>query len=61
MGIPDHLLRYRPGTSLLVVTMVSHKAFPKFDVGDMADLGDFVVVTDASLPRSFTSRPPEKK
>ena len=61
MGIPEHLLRYRPGTSLLVVTMVAHKCFPKFDVGDLADAGDFVIVTDPALPRSFASHPPPKQ
>jgi uncharacterized iron-regulated protein len=58
MGIPEHLLRYRPSTSVLVVTMVAHKGFPKFHVGEMADRGDFVIVTDASLPRSYDSSPP---
>ena len=61
MGIPEHLLRYRPGTSLLVVTLTSHKDFPKFHVGDLADGGDFVIVTDPKLPRSFGSKPPAKK
>ena len=61
MGIPEHLLRYRPGTALLVVTLTSHKDFPKFHVGDLADAGDFVIVTDPKLPRSFSSKPPPKK
>ena len=62
MGIPEHLLRYRPGTSLLVVTIVSYKSFPKFEVSEMTDKGDFVIVTDASLPRSYDSTPaPMKK
>ncbi len=61
MGIPEHLLRYRPGTSLLVVTVLPHKSFPKFEVSEMTDRGDFVIVADAALPRSFQSTPPEKK
>ncbi len=63
MGIPEQLLRYRPGTSLVVVTVVPHKGFPKFDVGEMTDKGDFVIVADESLPRSYQSSPPpmEKK
>jgi hypothetical protein len=60
LGTADHLLRYRPGTSFLVVTMLSAKSFPKFDRKEMADLGDFVIVTDLSLPRSFKSEPPKK-
>jgi uncharacterized iron-regulated protein len=60
MGIPDHLLRYRPGTSFLVISFVPDKGFPKFDVSELSDAGDFVIVTDPSLPRSFTSSPPKK-
>lgn len=55
LGIPEHLLRYRPGTNCVVVTMTSHKSFPKFDVKEMTGLGDFVIVTDPSLPRSYSS------
>jgi uncharacterized iron-regulated protein len=61
LGIPEHLMRYRPGTSLLVVTMTPHKGFPEFVAGDLADAGDFVIVTDPSLPRSFVSKSPAKK
>jgi uncharacterized iron-regulated protein len=61
MGIPEHLLRYRPGSSLVVVTIVPHKGFPKFDVGEMTDKGDFVIVADAALPRSDQSAPPMEK
>ncbi len=60
LGVPEHLLRYRPGTSLMVVTILSHKAFPKFDPKEMEGLGDFVIVTDALLPRSFDSKPAAK-
>jgi len=60
LGIGDHLLRYRPGTPFVVVTMLSAKSFPKFDAKEMTDLGDFVIVTDPSLPRSFKSEPPKK-
>jgi len=61
MGIPEQLLRYRPGTSLLVVTILPHKSFPRFDVGEMVDRGDFVIVTDPKFPRSFSATIPEKK
>lgn len=59
MGILDHLRRYRAGTSTLVVTMVSEKSFPNFDEAEMKGLGDFVIVTDPALPRSYTTEPPK--
>ncbi len=59
LGIPDHLLRYRPGTSFLVVSFAPHKTFPKFD-RELNGLGDFVIVTDPSLPRSYKSGAPKK-
>jgi uncharacterized iron-regulated protein len=55
MGIPEHLLAYRPGTTVLVVTMIRDKSFPKFDVKEMADKGDFVIVTDPAM----TPKPPK--
>lgn len=51
LGILDHLERYRPGTRALVVTMVSPKHFPNWH-DDLARKGDFVIVTDPSLPRT---------
>jgi uncharacterized iron-regulated protein len=46
LGTVEHLLRYRPGTSVVVVTMVSEASFPNFDTKTMNGQGDFVVVTD---------------
>lgn len=53
LGIPEHLLRYRSGTSLSVITILSDASFPEFDFDTMQGAGDFVFVTDASLPRSY--------
>lgn len=60
LGIPDHLVRYRPGTSMLVVTMMSEASFPDFDENKMREQGDFVIVTDPKLPRSYSSDPQPK-
>jgi uncharacterized iron-regulated protein len=57
MGIVTHLLRYRPKTKVLVVTMTPAKESLAFVEKDMKDLGDFVVVTDGRLPRSYTAAP----
>ena len=33
--------------------MLSNDDFPKFDEDEMTDEGDFVIVTDPSLPRTY--------
>lgn len=57
MGILDHLKRYRPQTTSLVVTMNSAKSYPNWDA-ELAGKGDFVILTDPKLERSFKSVPP---
>lgn len=51
LGIPEHLRRYRPGTTFLVVTILPEKSFPRFDCKEMTGRGDFVIVTDPALQR----------
>jgi uncharacterized iron-regulated protein len=51
LGIVEHLLRYRPQTHVLVVTIVCDTSFPAFDAATMNGEGDFVVVTDPALTR----------
>jgi uncharacterized iron-regulated protein len=51
LGIVEHLLRYRPQTHALVVTIVSDTSFPAFDAATMNGEGDFVVLTDPAVPR----------
>src|SRR5262245_51583354 len=58
LGIVEHLLRYRPQTRALVVTIVCDKTFPAFDAATMDREGDFVVVTDPTVARSFRSEAP---
>jgi uncharacterized iron-regulated protein len=53
LGTVEHLLRYRPATSVVVITMMSDKSFPAFDRNTMEGQGAFVIVTDPALPRSF--------
>lgn len=52
MGILDHLKTYRPNTSTLVITITADDNFPEFNAEEMRNQGDFIIVTDASLPRS---------
>jgi uncharacterized iron-regulated protein len=52
LGVPEHLKAYRPKARALVVTIVSDEGFPDFDAARHAGLGDFVILTDPSGPRS---------
>lgn len=54
LGTVEHLLRYRPQTSVVVVTMISDASFPLFKADTMSNQGTFVIVTDSKLPRSYT-------
>ncbi|HEV7645658.1 MAG TPA: ChaN family lipoprotein [Pyrinomonadaceae bacterium] len=51
-GIPDHLLKYRPKTRFVVVTIKYEQDFQTFDKSKHTGLGDFVILTDAKQPRS---------
>ncbi len=53
LGTVEHLLKYNPKTRVLVVTMRYENDFTKFDKGKHAGLGDFVILTDAKVPRTF--------
>jgi hypothetical protein len=55
LGIVEHLLRYRPNTPIVVVTILPERSFPAFDAESMYGAGTFVVVTGPTLPRSYRS------
>jgi uncharacterized iron-regulated protein len=64
LGIVEHLLRYRPNTPVVVVTILSETSFPAFDSKSMHGAGTFVVVTDPALPRTYraeTPTPPKRE
>lgn len=52
LGTVEHLLKYRPKTKVVVVTMRYEKDFKAFDPAKHSNLGDFVILTDESVPRS---------
>ena len=52
LGTVEHLLKNRPKTKILVVTMRYENNFADFDKTKHANLGDFVILTDAKIPRS---------
>jgi uncharacterized iron-regulated protein len=61
MGIPDHLERYRPGSRAMIVTMVPTMDFAEFKAESHAKYGDFVILTDGRLPRSFQAEESQRK
>ena len=52
LGTVEHFLKYRPNGRVRVVTIKYVDDFRTFDKAKYADLGDFVVLTDAKEPRS---------
>ena len=53
LGTVEHLLKYSPKTRVLVVTMRYEDAFTQFDKVKYTNLGDFVILTDAKVPRTM--------
>lgn len=52
LGTVEHLLKYRPKARIIVVTMIAADDVNTFDKAKHAGLGDFVILTDAKVPRS---------
>ena len=55
-GTPEHLSQYRPGTRMLIISVQSVDDPTIFDPDEHTGLGDFVVLGDASLPRTYATR-----
>lgn len=53
LGTVEHLLKYSPKARVLVVTIRYEDEFTKFDKGKHTGLGDFVILTDAKVPRTL--------
>lgn len=52
LGTVEHLNQYRRRAKSVVITMRYEKDFKNFDKTKHASLGDFVILTDGSQPRS---------
>lgn len=46
LGTVEHLLKYKPNTKILVVTMRYEEDFKNFNKANHTDLGDFVILTE---------------
>ncbi|MFQ5571882.1 MAG: ChaN family lipoprotein [Rhodothermales bacterium] len=55
LGMPEQLRGYRPGTRHLIVIMEPEEDYTTFDAGRFGSFGDFVILTNAALPRTFTT------
>ena len=55
-GTPSQLEGYRPGTRHLVIVVKATDDFTAFDPEEHGHLGDFIILTDASLPRSYEAQ-----
>jgi uncharacterized iron-regulated protein len=53
LGTVEQLLKFIPKTKVLVVTMRTEEDFAKVDNAKHSGIGDFVILTDAKVPRSF--------
>lgn len=53
LGTAEHLLKYRPKTKFLVITMRYEENFTEFNKSKHENLGDFVILTSSKVPRSF--------
>ncbi len=53
LGTVEQLLKLNPKLKVTVVTMRYEDDFNKFDKTKHENLGDFVILTDAKVPRSF--------
>lgn len=53
LGTAEQLLKLNRSAKVLVVTMRSEDDFTKFDKTKYENTGDFVILTDAKVPRSF--------
>lgn len=52
LGTVEHLLKYRPGTRVIVVTIRTEDDFTSFRPDTHSGIGDFVILTDGKVPRS---------
>ncbi len=51
-GIPEHLARYRPGISMVIIAVEPVADVEVFDREEFSGVGDFVILADESLPRT---------
>jgi len=53
LGTVEHLLAYQPAARVLVITISTDASFPEFDQKTQQGLGDFVILTDPKVEKSY--------
>lgn len=52
-AVATQLLNYRPRTSILIISSGSDENFPNINWNDHKHLGDFIIITDPQVPRTY--------
>ncbi|MBC7862164.1 MAG: ChaN family lipoprotein, partial [Bacteroidia bacterium] len=52
-AVVTQLKKYSPKTKVLIISTGSDDAFPKIDWSKLTGLGDFIIITDPSVPRTY--------
>lgn len=53
LGTAEQLQKLQPNAKIIVVTMRTEENYTKFETAKHSGLGDFVILTDAVVPRSY--------
>jgi uncharacterized iron-regulated protein len=52
-GVPEHLEKYREDIKYLVISVFPDSSFPDIDFSAYEYLGDYIIITDPAIPKSF--------
>ena len=52
-AVVTQLKKYRPKTSMLIISSTTDDSFPNIDWSQYKDQGDYIIITDPSVPRSY--------
>jgi len=52
-AVVAQLKKYRPSTKVLIISSCSDESFPKIDWSNYRQNGDYIIITDPKVPKSF--------
>jgi uncharacterized iron-regulated protein len=52
-AVANQLNKYKPKAKMLIISAVSDDAFPKIKWDESKHLGDYIIVTDPAVPRTY--------